>query len=44
MALGVKEDSRREILGWWLGESEGKSTSIWDEMPQELKERKVLGM
>jgi len=32
VALGVKEDGRREILGWWLGESEEESASIWDEV------------
>ena len=32
VALGVKEDGRREILRWWLGESEGESASIWDEV------------
>jgi len=41
VALGVKEDGRREILGWWFGGSDGESAGIWDEILQELKERGV---
>ncbi len=41
VALGVREDGRREVLGWWLGGSEGESAEIWDEILGELKEREV---
>ncbi len=41
VALGIKEDGGREILGWWLGGSEGESAGIWDEILEELKERGV---
>ncbi len=41
VALGVREDGRREVLGWWLGGSEGESARIWDDILQELKDRGV---
>lgn len=41
VAMGVREDGRKEILGWWLGGSEGESAMIWEEILGELKERGV---
>jgi transposase-like protein len=41
VAIGIREDGRREILGWWLGGSEGESASVWGEILEELKERGV---
>ncbi len=41
VALGVREDGRKEVLGWWLGGSEGESAGVWGEILQGLKERGV---
>jgi len=44
VALGVRSDGRKEILGWWFGGSEGESADLWDEILRELKERGVKGV
>ena len=41
MALGIKPDGRREILGFWLFGAEGKSSRNWEEVPKDLKRRGV---
>jgi len=41
VALGIREDERREVLGWWLERSEGESADIWNKILQELKEKGV---
>ncbi len=41
VALGLKFDGTREILGFWLSGAEGESSLIWKEILRELKERGV---
>ncbi len=41
VALGVRGDGSREVLGWWFGGSEGESAVLWDEILRELRERGV---
>ena len=39
IALGIDDDGHKEVLGFWLGGSEGESSDIWKEILYELKER-----
>ena len=39
MALGIKPDGRREILGFWLFGVEGESARNWEEVLKDLKRR-----
>lgn len=39
VALGIGEDGYREVLGFWLGGSEGESADIWKEILYELQRR-----
>lgn len=41
MALGIKPDGRREILGFWLFGAEGESARNWEEVLKALKRRGV---
>ncbi|BAT71784.1 transposase IS654 family [Thermosulfidibacter takaii ABI70S6] len=41
VALGLKPDGTREILGFWLSGAEGESTLIWKEILRESKEREI---
>jgi transposase-like protein len=41
MALGIKPDGRREILGFWLFGAEGESAGNWEEVLKDLKRRGV---
>jgi len=41
MALGIKPDGRREILGFWLFGAEGESTGNWEGMLRDLRRRGV---
>jgi hypothetical protein len=41
MALGIKPDGRREILGFWLFGAEGESARNWEEVLKDLKRRGV---
>ena len=41
MALGIKPDGRREILGFWLFGAEGESAKNWEEVLKELNRRGV---
>ena len=41
LALGIKPDGRREILGFWLFGAEGESAENWEEVLKELNRRGV---
>jgi len=41
MALGIKPDGRREILGFWLFGAEGESARNWAEVLKDLKRHGV---
>ena len=41
VALGIKPDGRREILGFWLFGAEGESSRNWAEVLKDLKRRGV---
>jgi len=41
LALGIKFDGSREILGFWLFGSEGESAKNWEEILRELSRRGV---
>ena len=41
IALGIKPDGRREILGFWLFGAEGESSRNWEEVLKDLKRRGV---
>ncbi len=41
VALGIKPDGRREILGFWLFGAEGESSHNWDDVMHELWDRGV---
>jgi len=41
MALGIKPDGRREILGFWLFGAEGESAGNWEEVLKDLRRRGV---
>jgi len=41
IALGIKPDGRREILGFWLFGAEGESARNWEEVLKDLKRRGV---
>jgi putative transposase len=41
IALGLRFDGTREVLGFWLSGAEGESSLIWKEILRELKERGV---
>jgi transposase-like protein len=41
IALGIKLDGRREILGFWLFGAEGESARNWEEVLKDLKRRGV---
>jgi len=41
MALGIKPDGQREILGFWLFGAEGESAGDWEEVLKDLKRRGV---
>jgi len=41
IALGIKLDGRREILGFWLFGAEGESARNWEEVLKDLKRREV---
>jgi len=41
VALGIKPDGRREILGFWLFGAEGESARNWEEVLKDLKRRGV---
>ncbi|MBC7318265.1 IS256 family transposase [Candidatus Bipolaricaulota bacterium] len=41
MALGIKPDGRREILGFWLFGAEGESAQNWEEVLKNLRRRGV---
>jgi len=41
IALGIKPDGRREVLGFWLFGAEGESAHNWEEVLKELKRRGV---
>jgi len=39
IALGIKPDGRREVLGFWLFGAEGESAHNWEEVLKDLKRR-----
>jgi len=41
VAVGISEGGQREVLGWWLGDSESEST--WAEVLRDLKGRGLSG-
>ena len=41
LALGLKPDGRREILGFWPFGAEGESARNWEEVRRELRRRGV---
>jgi len=41
MALGIKPDGRREILGFWLFGAEGESAWNWEEVLKDLRRREA---
>jgi len=41
IALGIKPDGRREILGFWLFGAEGESAQNWEEVLRDLRRRGV---
>jgi transposase-like protein len=41
MALGIKPDGRREILGFWLFGAEGESARNWEEVLKDLRRCRV---
>ena len=41
VALGIKPDGRREILGFWLFGAEGESARNWEEVLKDLRRRGV---
>jgi transposase-like protein len=41
MALGIKPDGRREILGFWLFGAEGESARNWEGVLKDLRRRGV---
>ena len=41
VALGIRPDGRREVLGFWLFGAEGESSQSWKEVMRELWERGV---
>jgi len=41
VALGIRRDGRREILGFWLFGAEGESSQNWKQVVKELWERGV---
>jgi len=41
IALGIKPDGRREILGFWLFGAEGESAQNWEEVLKDLRRRGV---
>jgi len=41
MALGIKPDGRREILGFWLLGAEGESAGNWEEILKDLRRRGI---
>jgi len=41
VALGIKPDGRREILGFWLFGTEGESARNWEEVLKDLRRREV---
>ena len=41
IALGIKRDGRREVLGFWLFGAEGESAHNWEEVLKDLKRRGV---
>ncbi len=41
VALGLKPDGTREILGFWLSGAEGESSIVWKEILREFKERGI---
>lgn len=42
VAAGISEEGRREVLGWWLGDSESEET--WSTVLRELKRRGLSGV
>jgi len=42
IALGIKPDGRREVLGFWLFGAEGESAHNWEEVLKDLKRREPL--
>jgi transposase-like protein len=41
MALGIKPDGRRKILGFWLFGAEGESARNWEEVLKDLRRRRI---
>ena len=41
LALGIKPDGRREILGFWLFGAEGESAKNWEEVLKDINRRGV---
>ena len=41
IALGIKPDGRREVLGFWLFGAEGESAKNWEEVLKDLWRRSV---
>jgi len=41
IAVGIKPDGRREILGFWLFGAEGESAWNWEEVLKDLRRRGV---
>lgn len=41
LALGIKPDGRREVLGFWLFGPEGESAGNWEEVLKDLRHRGV---
>ena len=41
MVFGIKPDGRREILGFWLFDTEGESARNWEEVLKDLRRRGV---
>ncbi len=41
LALGIRSDGRREVLGFWLFGAEGESATNWHQVVKELRERGV---
>jgi transposase-like protein len=41
IALGIKPDGRREVLGFWLFGAEGESAQNWEEVLRDLRRRGV---